>query len=139
MALNALDRRIVSAAAETMFPAGGAFETDGNEAGIVDYVDDYLDRMPKADRLQLLAFFRLFDAGLAWTEKRVGARFHAADAVTRREYLSSWENSPMYARRMGFQGMRMVLTFAYTECPAVKRAMGMQTGDEPASTGVNPS
>ena len=130
MALSELDRRIVTAAAETKFPPGGAFDTDGLEANVVDYVDDYLQRLPRLDRLQLLAFFRVFDAGMAWSEKRTGAPFHTADAVTRREYLSSWENSPTYSRRMGFQGMRMVLTFAYAECPAVKDAMGVTSSHD---------
>ena len=125
MALTQRDRAIVAAAADTMFPAGGAFDADGDDAGVVDYVDDYLERLPRLDRMQLLAFFRLFDAGLAWSEKNAGARFHTADSITRREYLSSWENSPSYTRRMGFQGMRMVLTMAYTEHPDVKLAMGL--------------
>ncbi len=130
MALSELDRRIVTAAAETMFPPGGAFDTDGLEASIVPYVDDYLQRLPRFDRLQLLAFFRVFDTGMAWSEKRAGARFHNADATTRREYLSSWENSPTYSRRMGFQGLRMVLTMAYAECPAVKDAMGVTSSHD---------
>ncbi len=129
MALSAVQRRILTAAAETMFPPGGAFDIDGNEAQVVDYIDDYLGRMPLVDRMQLLVFFRVFDAGLAWTSMNPLARFHTADPVTRREYLSSWETSPSYARRMGFQGLRMVLTFAYAESPEVKEAMGIPPED----------
>jgi hypothetical protein len=122
MALTALDRKIVAAAADTLFPRGGAIDVDGTDAGVVAYVDDYLERLPSFERLKLLAFFRAFDVGLAWSTKRPGARFHTADPQTRRDYLAEWENGN-YTRRMGYQGLRMVLTFAYTESPAVKAAM----------------
>lgn len=131
MTLSPLDQRILRAAAETVFPPGGAIEADGNEADIVAYLDDYLARLPRFDRWQLIAFFRFFDVGLAWVTKRPGDRFHTADPVTRREYVESWDNSPSYLRRMGFQGLRMVLMLAYVESQSVQDAMGVPRAQQP--------
>lgn len=129
MPLSTSERKLVAAIAATMFPRGGAIDVDSVDAGVVAWVEDYLDRLPRLDRLQLQAFFRAFDAGFAVTTADKGRRFVDAHPDERRDYLDAWEHSPRYAWRMGWQGLRMVFTMAYAASPAVREAMG--EGEDP--------
>lgn len=124
MALAKTERRILQSVGQTMYPRGGAIDVDARDVGLVDYVEDYLDRLPYWDRIQLRAFFRLFDLGFAFTTTAPGRRFVDAHPDEQREYLDSWEHSPNYYKRMGWQGLRMVVTFAYAQSPDVKLGMG---------------
>lgn len=125
MILSPYERRVLRAIGQTMFPRGGAIDADAHDADVVSYIDDYLSRLPTWDRWQLRAFFRAFDLGFAAWCRNPMARFHTAHPDDRRDYLSSWEHSPRYTQRMGFQGLRMVFTFAWAESDAVKAGMGM--------------
>jgi len=130
MPLSSSEKRVLRAIGQTLFPRGGAIRIDGLDAEVVEYIEDYLDRLPRLDRWQLRAFFRAFDLGYAVAARHPSARFHSARPDDRHEYLASWENSPRYAQRMGFQGLKMVFSLAYAECGAVKTGMGMTpTGD----------
>lgn len=133
MILNPAERRVLRAIGQTMFPRGGAIDADATDADVVGYIEDYLGRLPALDRWQLRLFFRAFEVGFAAWSRNPGARFSTAHPDDRRDYLSSWEHSPRYAQRMGFNGLRMVFTFAWAESDAVKAGMGMNPPDPQAS------
>ena len=124
MALSQAERRIVLAIGCALYPSGGAIPVDAEEAGVVEYIEDYLDRLPRGQRWQLRLLFRAFDLGHTVTALPPGRRFVSASLEEQQTYLASWEHDTRYWRRIGFSIFRMVFALAYAECHAVKEAMG---------------
>lgn len=124
MPLSDPERRILLAIGGALYPSGGAIALDAEEAGVVEYIEDYLDRLPRMQRWQLRLLFRAFDLGHAVTALPPGRRFVAASLEEQQLYLASWEHDSRYWRRIGFSIFRMVFALAYAEHPAVKEAIG---------------
>jgi hypothetical protein len=124
MPLSKSERRVVKAIGQTIFPRGGAIDVDAVEAGVVEYVEDYVERLPPWNRVQMRALFFAFDRAFGINASQPGRRFVDAHPDERRVFLDSWEHSSNYYQRMLWAGLRMVLTLAYAEAPGVKVGMG---------------
>lgn len=124
MPLSKSERRIVEAIGQTLFPRGGAIDVDSVEAGVGDYVEDYVDRLPWWNRVQIRALFQAFDRGFGLNASQPGRRFVDAHPDERKAFLDAWEHSANYTQRMLWAGLRMVFTLAYAEAPGVKVGMG---------------
>lgn len=123
MVLSDQERKVVFALGQCLFPRDGAIGIDGDDAGVVAWVDDYLNRMDPVARTKVRALIRTFDLGyVAWMGKP-GASFATASPDDRLAYVEAWENAPTYTQRMLSDALRTVLTFAYVESAAVDAAL----------------
>jgi hypothetical protein len=121
----------VAAAAETLFPPGGAIPTSGCEAGIPSFVDGYAAAVPRHVRLLMRMLFFLVEhatvlfpapGGLVGGGMR---RFSSLSPEQRASALADWEGSTLFARRLVFTALRAMLTMGYLSSPAVLRALGL--------------
>ena len=87
MGLTDHEKRIVDALGQTMFPRDRVLDVDGRDAGVVEYVEDYLWRMPPFGRTQVRALLTTFDLGFGAYAMRPGARFVTASTTDRSDYL----------------------------------------------------
>lgn len=126
--LSARDQAFVRAAADAVFPPGGALAISGAEAGTLAHVDRYVASLsPRSRVLIRLLFFLLEHATLffpapGWDGFR---RFTSLTPAQRAAVLEGWGRSPLAVRRTVFQSLRAVLTMAYFANPTVLRAMGL--------------
>lgn len=118
----------VSAAAEAVFPPGGAIACSGLEAGIPDYVDHLLEQAhPRPRRLMRLLFFAIehgtaiFPAPGGWRGFR---RFSSLDLAQRIAVLEAWSGSRFFVRRLAFSSLRAILTLGYFAHPRVRDRLG---------------
>lgn len=114
----------LEAAAEAMFPEGGAIPLSGRDADLPGYLDDYFAGLPAHLRLQIRALFLLFEhATLVFPAPapRGRRRFSSLSNEQRRAFLESWQSSRLFLRRMPFSALRAVLTMGYLGHPAVMR------------------
>ena len=65
MGLSEDEKRIVLALGQAMFPRDRVLDVDADDAGVVAWVEDYLDRMPPFARGQIRALLKKFDLGFA--------------------------------------------------------------------------
>ena len=129
--LQALSRReyaFVEAAAEVMFPRGGALEPSGRDAGVARYVDGFVASLPR--RLRVLIHLLIFLCEYAAVFSPLGGRggfrpFTRLSAEARVRYLDAWRTSAWTLRRLVFTSLRAILTLGYLTDPAVLRALGL--------------
>ena len=121
--LTARERAVVAAIAEAFFPSRGAIGVDAAAAGVVAYVDTFLARLGRPQRLQLRALLLLFEVGTA--AGRRGVRFSAAPLGERVARLESWEQADRYHQRAAFAALRWLFTLAYVANPDVQRRIGV--------------
>ncbi len=133
MGLSASERKLVHAIGQTMFPRDRVLDIDAQDAGVVEYVDDYLGRLPPTDRTRVRALIQGFELGFSAWSKRPTARFSSAKPDERAAYLESWATSPTYLRRLALEGLRAMFTFAYVESPVVTEAIGQQVECSPGA------
>jgi hypothetical protein len=126
--LTKAEASIVEALGQTLFPREGAISVDARDAGVVEYIDRFLAGLSAWDRARIRAMFLLFEVEIA-VAHRSPTRFTTASEADRRAYLSSWDDSPLYARRMAFQALRSVFTLAYMADREVERQMGVHDGE----------
>ncbi len=124
MPLNDAERRLVRALSKTMFRRSGALGLDGDDAQVVQWFDRHMDRMPAFDRGQVHALLAAFAAGYAAYTTRPTARFVSATHEEREQYMRTWETSNIYTQRMVYDGLRTLLTMAYSESAAVNQKLG---------------
>jgi hypothetical protein len=116
----------VAAAAEALYPRGGAVPPSGLDAGVPAWTDRWLDALPGGTRLLVRCLFALVEhATLAfpapgWDGWR---RFSALDAARRGAVLEGWRTSRFFLRRLVFTSLRAIVTQAYFADPAVLRAL----------------
>ena len=108
---------------QCLFPRDGVLDIDGDDAGVVDWVDDYLGRMEPLARTKVRALIRTFDLGYTAWAGRPGASFLTASPADRTAYVEAWDESPIYTQRILSDALRTVLTFAYVESAAVVAAL----------------
>ncbi|MEQ1504641.1 MAG: gluconate 2-dehydrogenase subunit 3 family protein [Myxococcota bacterium] len=123
MGLSDHERRVVLAIGQTMFPRDAVLGIDADDAGVVAWVEDYLDRMPPFARGQIRALLNTFDYGYAAWAARPRDTFAAARPADRVAYLESWERSSVYTQRMLYEALRAMFTFAYVESEPVSAAI----------------
>ncbi len=118
----------VAAAADALFPSGGAVEPSGSQAGVLAYVDDYLDRMTPRTRLLVRLLLFLFQHATVFFPARhpLGfRRFSSLPPEQQVEVLSAWSQSRLFPRRLAFMSLRAILTMGYFADPAVLRRLGL--------------
>lgn len=126
--LSSHEQAFVRAAADAVFPSGGALPLSGSEAGSVAHVDRYVASLaPRSRVLIRLLFFLLEHATLffpapGWDGIR---RFTKLSPAQRVAVLDGWGRSTLAARRTVFQSLRAIVTMAYFANAAVLRGMGL--------------
>lgn len=123
MGLSDQEKRAVAALGQTMFPRNKSIDLDGDDVGVVAWVEEYVRRMPPVGRTQIRALINTFELGYGAWAMRPGATFSSAKRKQREAYLESWETSSTYAQRMLFQGLRAMMTFSYADAPEVMAAI----------------
>lgn len=126
--LTSIEAHIVEALGETLFPKEGSITLGASQAHVVEYVDDFMSRVPARDRWLVRGMFLLFELGIAAFGPERAPRFSTASPAARRAYLASWENAHLYFRRVAFQALRSIFTMAYMADPEVGRQMGVEDG-----------
>jgi hypothetical protein len=135
MVLTDQERRVVFALGQCLFPRDSVLDVDADDAGVVDWVDDYLGRMEPVARTKVRALIRAFDLGyIAWAG-RPGASFLTASPADRAAYVEAWDQSPTYTQRILSDALRTVLTFAYVESAEVSAAVRPSPAEDTASVG----
>ncbi len=127
--LSDWEARILLALADTVFPEDGAMPTGAASAGVVEWVDTYLDRLPADKRLLIRCMFLLFELDFAVFNPGRSSLFSSASATERLRCLQAWDTSDLYLRRSSFQALKGTLLMAYLRSPAVHREMGLERGE----------
>jgi hypothetical protein len=126
--LAAREVAFLAAAADALYPPGGALAPSGSEAGIPAYLDGYLALVPaRVRRLMRLLFLLVEQATLVFPAPgpRGRRRFSALSAAQRGAVLEGWQRSRLFPRRLVFTSLRAVLTLGYLAHPPVARALGL--------------
>jgi hypothetical protein len=129
--LTRREARIVAALAETMFPEGGRL-VGAREAKVVEAVDAFMAEVGPIERGMMHAMFALFEVsiGIPFLGSRGGARrFTKADLDQRRHFISRWETSDLYLKRLGFQALRSTFLIAYLHSGEVLEGIGVEDGE----------
>lgn len=117
----------LSAAAEALFPPGGAIAASGADARVAAYLDRLLVVTHPRQRLLMRALFFLVEHGTLLFPAPGGLsglrRFSALDPAQRVASIESWQNSRLFLRRLVFTGLRALCTLGYLADPAVLRAL----------------
>ena len=125
----------LDAAAEAVFPEGGAITLSGREADLPAYADGFLGSLPAHLRLQVRAMFLLFEQATIFfpAPGRGGfRRFSSLDREQRVAVLEGWDQSRLFLRRLAFTALRAVLTMGYLGHPVVMRDLGLAPRDFPS-------
>lgn len=127
---GALSRRevaTVAATAEALFPAGGAIEVSGVDAGIPRYVDRMLLASHPRQRTLMHLLFFLLEQGTVFKPAPGGLRgfrrFSKLALDQRMALLEGWEHSGLFVYRLAFTSLRAIFTFGYFSHPPVLRAL----------------
>jgi len=123
MGLSDQEKRIVLAIGQTMFPRDSVLSIDADDAKVVAWTEDYLERMPPLARTQIRALITTFEYGYAAWSGHPRATFSAARPAERAAYLESWERSSTYSQRQLHEALRAMFTFAYVDSVPVSRAI----------------
>ena len=125
LADSTLDRReqaIVAACADALFPPGGPIPVSGTEAGMLRYMDTYLQRLPRVPRLLVRLLLLSIEHGPLLFGPRP-ARFTRLRPVERIAVLRAMARSSVYFRRVSFLSVRTMMTMGYLAHPEVQRRM----------------
>jgi hypothetical protein len=118
----------LEAAAEAMFPSGGAIPLSGREACLPRYVDRYFAALHSGKRLQirlLLLFFEQATILFPGPGRGGRRRFSSLAPAQRDAVLHAWAGSRMFARRLVVTALRGVLTLGYLGHPVALRHLGL--------------
>lgn len=83
------------------------------------------------ERLKMRGLFHLFDMWYAVHSFNPFGRFVNATKDQQSIYMSTWEQSDMYSRRLAFQGLRQIISIAYMEHTGVRWSMGIDDSMSP--------
>jgi hypothetical protein len=122
----------LDAAAEAVFPAGGAVPLAGRDAALPAYADRFATALPRRTRLQVRAMFMLFEQATILFPApgpHGRRRFSALSAEQRIAVLDGWATSRLFPRRLAFTALRAVLTMGYLAHPAAMRALRLAPFD----------
>jgi hypothetical protein len=125
----------LDAAAEAMFPAGGAMALSGRDADLPRYVDRYFATLHGAKRTQirlLLLFVEQSTIFFSAPAPRGRRRFSALSEEQREAVLREWSASRLYLRRLIFTALRAVLTMGYLGHPIAMRQLRLAPYEFPS-------
>jgi hypothetical protein len=134
--LTAKEQAIVAAVADTLFPKGGPIPISGTEAGLVAYMDAYVQRLPTQPAVLVRLLFQFLEHG-PWIFG-LKRRFTSLTHEQRLEVLEGMRTSPIYFRRVACLSMRAMLTMGYLAHPEVTKAMRMTAKTNPFGLGDEP-
>lgn len=126
--LSRREAAFVGAAAEALFPRGGAVPPSGLEAGVPAWCDRWLAALPAGTRALVRALFALVEHATlvfpapGWDGTR---RFSSLDPERRAAVLEGWGRSRWFLRRLVFTSLRAIVTQAYFADATVLRALGL--------------
>lgn len=126
--LSRREAAFVAAAAEALFPRGGAVPPSGLDAGVPAWCDRWLDALPAGTRRLVRALFLLVEHATlvfpapGWDGWR---RFSALDPERRGAVLEGWRTSRFFLRRLVFTSLRAIVTQGYFADAAVLRSLGL--------------
>jgi hypothetical protein len=126
--LSRREAAFVAAAAEALFPRGGAVAPSGLDAGVPAWCDRWLDALPAGTRRLVRALFVLVEHATlvfpapGWDGWR---RFSALDPGRRGAVLEDWRTSRFFLRRLVFTSLRAIVTQGYFADAAVLRALAL--------------
>jgi hypothetical protein len=135
--LSRRELAVVDAAAETLFPLGGAIPMSGREAGIPAFVDSYVAAVPRNLRILMRMLLFLVEHATVFFPAPGGLlgggmrRFSYLSPEQRVAALAGWEHSSLFARRLVFTSLRAILTLGYLSSPGVLRALGLAPREIP--------
>jgi hypothetical protein len=133
--LQVIGRReaaFLEAAAEAMFPVGGAIALSGRDVDLPGFVDGYLAALPPRLRLQIRALFLLVEQATLVFPPPGPRRFRRFSALTPEQRVAvfeGWTRSRLFVRRLVFIALRAVLTMGYLGNPAVRRLLSLAPYD----------
>jgi hypothetical protein len=117
----------LTAVADALFPAGGAIEPSGIEAGVAGYVDRLVTASQPRQRLLMRALFFLIEHATLLFPAPGGIsglrRFSSLSPAQRTASIEAWQTSGLFARRLVFTTLRAICTLGYLADPAVLRAL----------------
>ncbi len=122
----------VSAAAEALFPRGGAVEPSGLDAGVPAYVDRYLGDVPPRIRFLIRCLFLLFEHAtfVVRAPGRGGMRrFSSLRPEQQAAVLERWRRARFFPMRLVFTSLRAIFTMGYFAAPSVLRALRLAPYD----------
>lgn len=122
----------LSAAADTVFPPGGAIAVSGSGADVPERTDIWLAEIKPSLRVLIrLLIFLVEHATLLFPARGRGGfrRFSSLAPEQREAVLRGWAGSSLPPRRLVFQSLRAVLTMTYLADPSVLRELGLAPRD----------
>jgi hypothetical protein len=123
--LSAKEQAIVAACADALFPPGGPIPLSGIEAGVVEYMERYIARAPRATRALIRLLFHFVEHG-PWLFGPRRARFTRLAPEERCAALDRMARSPIYFRRVTFLSLRTMLSMGYLANEDVARSIGIK-------------
>jgi len=130
--LRRSEAAFLAAAADTLFPRGGAIEPSGVDADVPGYVDRYLGDMPPKLAFLVRCLFLLFEHAtfVIRAPGRGGwRRFSSLSDEQRVAVLERWRKARPFGMRLLFTSLRAILTMGYFAAPAVLRALRLAPYD----------
>jgi hypothetical protein len=122
---SAKEQHVLACAADTMFPPGGPIALSGTEAGVVEYMDEYLARSDRRTGV-LLRLLVHFVEHAPWIFGPKHVRLTQLTPDEARAYLKHMERNDLYFLRVSFTSLRALFTMGYLAHPRVAEAMGIR-------------
>lgn len=129
--LTAKEQAIVTACADTLFPARDSMPLTGSEAGTVEYLDQHLADLPGDKRILIRLLFILIEHS-PWIFGMT-PRFSSLSEARRYAFLMGMANSRLYMRRLSFLSLRTLLCMAYFAHPEIAARVGSTPNTRPFS------
>ena len=125
----------LAAAAEAMYPAGGAIPIDPREADVPGYVDRWFRVLHPSRKFEIRLLIAFFEHATLLFPGPGGLRglrrFSAQPPAARSAILRAWHGSRLLPRRLLFMALRAVLTMGYLGHPSVLRSLRLAPFDFP--------
>ncbi|NOY26692.1 MAG: GMC family oxidoreductase [Oligoflexia bacterium] len=129
--LSADEARILKSLGQAVFPREAKGLPDGFDAQVADHVDALIAAALPFEQAQLRGLLQLFDRGYAAWASSPTARLVNADSSDAADYLRSWEESPVYTRRMAFEALRSICLIGYFSSDQVNQQVGVSAPPDP--------
>jgi len=120
--LTSLEKEIVALAADNTFPKGGPIPISGTEAGVPEYFEKYVKRLPP-DKQRLIHLMLHFVETVPLIFGPEHTLFSLATPENREKALNFCDKD-WYFHRIGLQSLRVLLTMGYMANEDVQKAIG---------------
>ena len=126
--LTNFEANIVSTLGQVMYPREGGIPVDAEQARALEYVERWLAALPLQERVLLRMLFLLIEFSMPVFGPSRARRFTQATPEAQYEYLTTWETSRIYFRRVSMYGLRSVFALAYFSDEGVREQIGFESG-----------